>query len=355
MTATDIPRDLRAEDKLHHIDMGFLNRRLCIAGITGMHPEAFQHFLEHQKPGNDHLTVLANDHLLVTTLLDCCEALAAPTLLGALARGRPRHLFRSTERLAPCSEIYDANRVCHAVELDLEFEKPVVIAYHTSHIVSDTGKMVLAKGSRDDYVSSIVGLLHDRKDRFEIEPLVIGQPWFDHPRNGKDAATLMWLGRSFGEILPEDIDQFSNMRDVEVESTDEWMTAMREVPEAVVKEAIATLLSEPIKKDWGGESDDHFSGNVSVQGRRTTAAFLLKGPSKFRELTLDMCGRRADQIHRMVDSGADVCVVQHAHLIGATVRRTLRTETVRPGGSRRKYCLIDGQATYRILKAYSCL
>ena len=230
-----------------------------------------------------------------------------------------------------------------------------MIAYHTSHIVSDTGKMVLANESRADYVNSIVGLLHDRDDRYEIEPLVIGQPWFEHPRNGKDAAALMWFGRSFGEILPEDIDQFSNMRDVEVGSADEWMAAMRDVPEAVVKKAIATLLSEPIKKDWGGESDDHFSANISVQGRRRTAAFLLKGPSKFRQLTLDMCGRRADQIHRMVDSDADVCVVQHAHLIGATVRRTLRTETVRPGGSRRKYCLIDGQATYRILKAYSLL
>ena len=316
MTAIDIPQELRAEDKFHHIAMGFLNRHLC---ITALLPEARQHFVEQQKPGNDHMTVLANDHLLVTTLLDCCEALTAPSLLEALARGRPRHLFRSTERLEPCPEIYDADRVCHAVELDLEFGKPVVIAYHTRHIVSDTGKMVLAKGSHDDYVHSIVGLLHDRDDRFEIEPLVIGQPWFQHPRNGKDAAALMWFGRSFGEILPEDIAEFSKMRDVEVGSADEWMTAMGAVPEPVVKEAIATLLSEPTKKDWGGESDDHFSANVSVQGRRRTAAFLLKGPSKFRELTLDMCGKRADQIHRMVDSGADVCVVQHAHLIGTIV------------------------------------
>ena len=118
----------------------------------------------------------------------------------------------------------------------------------------------------------------------------------------------------------------------------------------------SSYLSAPEpQNDWGGESGDHFSANVSVRGRRMTAAFLLKGPSKFRELTLDMCGKRADQMHRMVGSDADVCVVQHAHLIGAIVRRTLRTETVRPGGSRRKCCLIDGQATYRILKAYSLL
>ena len=247
MTAIDIPKELRAEDKFHHIDMGFLNRRLCISALP---PEAFQHFLEQQKPGNDHITVLANDHLLVTTLLDCCKELDSPTLLEALALGSQRNLFRSTERLEPCPEIYDAERVCHAVELDLKFGKPVVIAYHTHHIVSDTGKMVLAKGTHDDYVNSIVGLLHDRNDRFEIEPLVIGQPWFHHPRNGKDAL-LMLLGRSFGEVLPEDIDQFSKMRDVKVGSRDEWMTAMRAVPEQDVKEAIATLLSEPTKEGLG--------------------------------------------------------------------------------------------------------
>ena len=116
MTAKDIPTALRAADKFHHIDMGFLNRRLSIAGITGIHQEALRHFRENQNPGNDRMTVLANDHLLVTTLLDCCEALAAPTLLGALARGRPRHLFRSTERLEPCPDVYHAIRVCHAVE-----------------------------------------------------------------------------------------------------------------------------------------------------------------------------------------------------------------------------------------------
>ena len=301
------------------------------------------------------MTVLMNRHFLVTSLLDCCEVLGAPTLLEALALSKPRHLFRSTERLSSCLDIGDAARVCHGVELDFDFGKPVVIAYHTTHLVSDTGKMVLRKGASEGYVNSIVGLLHDRQDRFEIEPLVIGAPWFDHPRNGEDSDRLMWLGGSFGEVLAEDIDQFSQMRKVSAGNADEWMGAMRGLPEASVKQAIAGLLSEPTKKDWGGESDDHFSANVSLRGERRTAAFLLKGPTHFRELTLEMCGKRADQIHRMVDSGADLCVVQHAHLIGPVVRRTLRTETVRPGGSRRKYCLIDGQATYRILKAYSLL
>ena len=347
----EISKQLRTEDKFHHIDMGFLNKRLCIGALPR---EIRSYFEQHKSSGSDHLTVLSNYHLLVTLLLDVCESIDAPTLLKALESGEPRHLFRSTECLAPCPQIYEADRVCHAVELNIDFGKPVVIAYHTSHLASDTGKMLLHKGG---HMNSIVGLLHDKHDNFEIEPLVIGQPWLDHPRNGDDCKRthLMFLGGEFGEILPEDIDQFSKMNDVKVKDDVEWKSIMQRLSEEMIKKKIANLLSEPTKSDWGGESNDHFSANVSVRGQRKTAAFLLKGPSRFREMTLEMCGKRADQIHRLVNSDADISIVQHAHLIGPVVRRTLRALTILPGNSRRKFCLIDGQATYRILKAYSLL
>jgi hypothetical protein len=351
LSANDVPPALRIKDVFHHIDMGFLNRRLC---ITALPDQVRAQFIQLEKPGTDHITILSNDHLLVTMLLDVCEEIGAPTLLEALAQGKPRLLFRSTERLAPCPEIYEAKRVDHAVQLSVDFGKPVRIAYHTEHLVSSTGTMTLAEGAAKGYVQSIVGVVHEKSDRFEIEPLVIGAPWFDHPRNGADASMLMWCGRDFGEILPEDIDQFAKMKEVKSETSSEWLDAMKAVPEAKVKGAIASLLGEPTKKDWGGEANDHFSGNVSFSGQRKTAAFLFKGPSEFREMTLDMCGKRADQIYRLVQSGADISVVQHAHLIGEVVRGTLRSMTVYPGGGR-KYCIIDGQSTYRILKAYSLL
>ena len=77
MTALDIPADQRTTDKFHHIDMGFLNSRLC---MTALFPEVRENFLEHRTVGSDHQTLLGNQHLLVTALLDCCEALGAPTL-----------------------------------------------------------------------------------------------------------------------------------------------------------------------------------------------------------------------------------------------------------------------------------
>lgn len=343
---------LRNKDVFHHIDMGFLNRRLCISALP---KEVRSIYFERSKSGSDHLTQLQNDHLLVTMLLDCCEALSVPTLLEALTRSEPSLLFKSTERLHACQKVYEPNiRVEHDISLPVDFGLPITVAYHTEHLVSSTGTMTLAEGLEGGYVQSIVGVLHKEGERFRVEPLVMGAPWFDHPRNGDDNLELMWLGQDFGEILPEDIDQFHKMTSVVADSAEEWLNAMKVVPEAKVKEAIAKLLSEPSKKDWGGEANDHFSANVYVKGVRKTAAFLLKGPSQFREMTLDMCGKRADQIFRLTRSECDICIVQHSHLIGEAVRCTLRALVVYPGRPR-KYCFIDGQATYRLLKAYDLL
>ena len=216
-------------------------------------------------------------------------------------------------------------------------------------------ELVLARGHGDGDVNSIVGRLHDRGSEFEIEPLVIGAPWFEHPRNHDPDDELMWLGHEFGEILPEDIQQFERLTAVPPPALGEWEPVMRRQSEERTKRAFCALLGEPSKKDWGGEPNDHYSGNLTVRGRRRTGAFLLKGPSDFREMTLEMCGRRADQIHRLVDTDADISIVQHAHLVGPVVRRTLRNQVMRPGGHHRKYCVIDGPATYRILRAYAMI
>lgn len=347
-----IPNHLRCEDTFHHIDAGFVNERLCLTAIP---PEAREWVMNNSRRVVTPLDETYNRHMLVTALLDCCEAYGAPTLLEAINAHQHIGVFRSTERLANCPEIYEAARVKHDVVLDVEPPKPMRIAYHTRHLVSDTGKMVLERGHTHGYVNSIVGRLHDRGPEFEIEPLIIGAPWFEHFRNHDPEGSLMWLGREFGEILPEDIQQFERLTNVPPPALNLWEPVMRHQSEEKIKRAFCELLGEPPKKDWSGEPNDHFSGNLTVRGRRRTGAFLLKGPSEFREMTLDMCGKRADQIHRLSDTEADISVVQHVHQVGAMVRRTLRNLTMYPGGSRRKYCVIDGPTTYRILRAYGFL
>jgi hypothetical protein len=255
--------------------------------------------------------------------------------------GKPKHLFMSIERLEPCPEIYEADRVKHAVQLDIDYGKPVNIAYHTSHVVSDTGRMTLAGGYHEGYRHAMIGLLHDKGASFEIEPIVVGAPWLDHPRNQEGAAAI-WFGRDYGEILPEDIAEFARMKEAVVASADEWMGVMENIPEVYVKKSIASLLKEPAKSDWSGEENDHFSANVTVADKRCTAAFLLKGPAKFQEMTPAMCGKNGDQIYRLTKTGSDISIVQHAHLIGPAVRETLRSMVVTPGRPAKILC--DGRS-----------
>ena len=358
MNVQELSFEVRTGDFFFTIDLGFVNRRLCLSCLP---PLLQTEYSCRQKPGSDPITILANDRMLINMLLDFCQANSVPTLLKATEMsqesGQTGIMFVSNAKLSARKSLRKGLSASHCVELDLRTNKPVSVTYHTQHMVSTTGAERLEQGGRQ----SIVGLLHEKQERFEIEPLVIGTPLFEHHRNppvhpGTMFNRTIW---SYGEILPEDIEEFSKLEGVKIESLEEWMNVMRDLPEKKIKEALAKLLNDPTQNDWSGELNDHFSGHVTVAGRRRCAAFLLKGPTKFNEMTLAMCGKNADQIHRLVDSNADISIVQHCHTIGSYVRRTLRDATMQPGarlnGVARKYCFIDGKTTYRILRAYDLL
>ena len=73
---------LRTKDVFHHVDPGFVNRRLC---MTALPRDVRAWCLDHVKPGDDHFVTLRNDHLLVTVLFDVCDRLKVPTLVEILS------------------------------------------------------------------------------------------------------------------------------------------------------------------------------------------------------------------------------------------------------------------------------
>jgi hypothetical protein len=152
-----------------------------------------------------------------------------------------------------------------------------------------------------------------------------------------------------------DIRQFRKI-DFEWNPTAKQFAALRDVPEAVVKQALSKLLDEfELAKDWGGEETDLFSGNLLVGRKRYSAAFLLKGPAKFHEMKMTDCGKNGDQIYRLFNTPADVFVVQHCHKISPAVRRTVEAFTLTQYARKAHYALIDGYDTCRILKSLKLL
>jgi hypothetical protein len=182
--------------------------------------------------------------------------------------------------------------------------------------------------------------------------LLMGAPWLSAKVDPSPVPLPEWESYGFYEQFVEDIEEFAKVCDVEM-PTD--FDVMREISEAAFKKCLAEILGDAARKDWGGETSDHFTSHVHLGGKRTTAAFLLKGPgSRFAPMGLNHLGKNNDQIYRLAQEPAELLVIQHCHEILPPVRATLRAFTVQPGSPRR-YCLIDGRDSLRLLIAHDKL
>ena len=130
------------------------------------------------------------------------------------------------------------------------------------------------------------------------------------------------------------------------------------MPEEDVKVSLASIIGENfVRKDWAGEKSDLYSSNVIFKGKRMSTAFLLKGPS-VKRLTIDKCGKRGNQILRLIKEPAELFVVQHNGEIDTDVIEFLETcvsDLSRKKSVKLYYSVIDGVDTARVLIAYNKL
>jgi hypothetical protein len=286
------------------------------------------------------------NHVYTRVALAYSSYIPAPSLREILAN-RKGTLVCSTERFGPCPEIYDATRVQIPVLLDDTHDLKVEVHLSTEHISASTTRSQLHEGD----IESFIAVVHQLKgNTLILHPLVIGSPWLE-TTDPAWKEKIIWFGREFYEHFVEDVDQFARVRDVPDPSD---ASIMQHISEKAFKTCLAEILGDAAVKDWGGEQADHYSSHVSLNSTRVTAAFLLKGPARFEPMTLNNLGKNNDQIVRLASSPADLLVVQHCHDITPPVRETLRAFAVQPSRPRR-YCLIDGRDSLRLLIAYDKL
>jgi hypothetical protein len=156
------------------------------------------------------------------------------------------------------------------------------------------------------------------------------------------------------EVFVDSIDNFSAVETVAPPSLKQ-LGVLRDLSEEAIKVAFAEIIGEPdIPKDWGGERSDLYTTYVRLDGQRVSTAFAFKGPaggSKFREMQVADLGKNGDQIERLCTEPAELLVIQHCHNIGSAVRNTVRAFCNQVGRQRR-YCLVPGSDTFRVLRAY---
>jgi hypothetical protein len=175
----------------------------------------------------------------------------------------------------------------------------------------------------------------------------MGFPWLE--ASPETDFEPMWLACDFYEHYIEDVDEFSKVKEVAEPADAGPMSA---VSEYAFKLCLSKILGDSPPSDWGGEQSDFFGAHLHLCGRRLKAAFLLKGPARFEPMKLTHLGKNANQIVRLAHEPAEILFVQHSHDILSDVRETLRAFAVQPSRPRR-YCLIDGRDSLRLLRAYN--
>ena len=68
-------------------------------------------------------------------------------------------------------------------------------------------------------------------------------------------------------------------------------------------------------------------------------------------MTFAHLGKNGDQIVRMFALPANIFILQHCNRVTPAVRTTMQRFAVWPGSPSR-YCVIDGEDTFRLLAAY---
>ena len=123
-----------------------------------------------------------------------------------------------------------------------------------------------------------------------------------------------------------------------------------------IQTALERILSVPFhKKDWGGEMNDLYTANLLINGARHETAFLLKG-NGLRKQTMEIkhCGANGDQLLRLCNSPAKVFVIQFVGRISEAIVSDIdgKVRHARAQGGEAWYCIMDGQDTARVLRAY---
>lgn len=153
------------------------------------------------------------------------------------------------------------------------------------------------------------------------------------------------------EISVDDIDNFSKVKKIK-----QSINTSLPMAEAKLKTAIQGLMSERgTFTDWGGEINDLYSSRLYLNKVRKSVAFAFKGKATKGILTPKKLGKNGDQIQRLFKSAAEVFVIQYQGLIDQSVVEQMRSFAIAKSateGVRIYFCVINGQDTDRLIKAY---
>lgn len=341
----DLKEFRKSDDTYLIIDPGFVHHRKIEAILGKKGSELVNNEVSRisgQTPEWRKKVVI--DNIYARVLLDYCKIIGIRTIEENILK-RNGHLMCSIEKLFPSKDVFNSTRTVSKLKLLFDTNQQVELHYSSNKVSSDTLKAGLADGGE----FAIVCEFHKMtKEKIILHPLLMGYPYLQSRKTGD----LLWESYSnFYQVRIEDFKEFSKVSEIPLPDD---CQPMKHIKESVMKQCLGNILGDTIAKDWGGETSDYFSSHVHLGNKQLSCAFLLKGPANFRPMGLNHLGKNNDQIVRLSKEPADILIVQHCHDISPPVQETLKVFATQPSNPRR-YCLIDGRDSLRLLIAYDLL
>jgi len=345
---SDIRRELTPSQLVtpvrYTIDPGFVNRRMVQSTLGPVMMNAVDQQVR-QIPNLAAWETVRIDHILTQALLLWCRERTVKTLEEALVTPGER-FFCSNEKLGPWhDEPGDPKRAVSLWVPRSHSAWQVEFHYSRSHVQADTLRWFLQKGP--ERLAIVAELCSASEETVIVRPIVMGFPLVEAADQALNNS-LMYCRDDFYRTYLDEFDEFAKMKNTPTPGDPK---PMEKIAEAAFKACLAEILGDQSPSDWGGENRDYFSDHLHINGVRMSGEFLLKGPARFTPMRLRHLGKNHDQILRLSHGPADVLFVQHCHDIGPEVRETLRVFATQPCNPRR-YCLIDGRDSLRLLRAY---
>ena len=162
------------------------------------------------------------------------------------------------------------------------------------------------------------------------------------------------LKAKISQITINNISEFKKIKNIKNSNVD---LSTKPLSEKKFKLGLGKLLpGTDLFKDWGGERNDLFGQHITLNGKRVTAAFALKGPFAKPPLTPGKMGKNGDQIQRLVmQASAKLFLVQYEGPIDASVYEQLELLVRAKAtmiGSNLYYCIIDHMDSLKLRLAY---
>jgi hypothetical protein len=158
------------------------------------------------------------------------------------------------------------------------------------------------------------------------------------------------------QLFIEDIDSFRTVRDVNPQQISKYLKNGRiEAAEDDIQLNLEKMIGESFhKKDHGGEENDLYTTLLTVNGRRVPTAFMLKGRGLTKnEMTIADCGKNGDQLVRLMQSPAELFIVQFVGNVSENVVKDIQGKIRERNlqGRPALFCIINGTDTARLMFA----